>query len=153
MYREIISPAGIIILHSDGELIKGLKFGNLPTGFDNSDCGVLLEAERQLSEYFARKRRVFELPLGLEGTEFQLKVWSALLEVPRGQTRTYGEIAADIGNPKAARAVGMANNRNPVSIIVPCHRIIGKGGALVGYGGGLHVKRLLLDIEEISVSN
>jgi methylated-DNA-[protein]-cysteine S-methyltransferase len=110
-----------------------------------------LEAERQLMEYFEKKRKIFDLPITLNGTDFQKSVWNALLGVPWGETRTYGQIAEIIGNPKASRAVGMANNRNPISIIVPCHRIIGTNGALVGYGGGLDIKRLLLDLEGLSL--
>ncbi|MFT4106134.1 MAG: methylated-DNA--[protein]-cysteine S-methyltransferase [Lacrimispora sp.] len=102
----------------------------------------------QLKEYFLGKRQEFDLPLKPAGTEFQRKVWEALRAIPYGQTRTYGEIAASIGNPKACRAVGMANNRNPIPIIIPCHRVIGAGGSLVGYGGGLDKKVKLLELEQ-----
>ena len=101
----------------------------------------------QLSEYFAGARREFDLPLRLRGTQFQLAVWNALRAIPYGETRSYADIAAAVGNEKACRAVGMANHRNPVSIIVPCHRVIGKGGSLTGYGGGIDKKEFLLSLE------
>lgn len=104
-------------------------------------------AATQLSEYFAGKRKSFDLPLEALGTEFRKKVWAALTEIPYGETRSYKDIAESIGNPKACRAVGGANNKNPISIIIPCHRVIGAGGSLVGYGGGLDNKTLLLDLE------
>ena len=105
-------------------------------------------AAEQLEAYFAGKRTTFSLPLRPAGTAFQLAVWQALTEIPYGETRSYGEIAAAVGNPKAARAVGMANNRNPISILIPCHRVIGSTGALVGYGGGLEKKLFLLELEK-----
>lgn len=108
---------------------------------------LLDQAVRELEEYFAGKRKEFELPLYMEGTEFQKKVWNALLQIPYGETRSYGEIAQMIGNRKACRAVGMANNRNSLMILVPCHRVIGADGSLVGYGGGLHIKEKLLALE------
>jgi len=101
----------------------------------------------ELEEYFARKRREFSFPLDLRGTDFQLACWRALLAIPYGETRSYGEIARAVGSPKGFRAVGMANNRNPIAIAVPCHRVIGSDGALSGYGGGLDVKRKLLELE------
>jgi methylated-DNA-[protein]-cysteine S-methyltransferase len=108
-------------------------------------------ASQQLSEYFSGKRKSFDLPLEPQGTEFQKKVWSALLEIPYGETRSYKDIAERIGNPKACRAVGGANNKNPIVIIIPCHRVIGAYGGLVGYGLGLPMKQQLLDIEKGSV--
>jgi methylated-DNA-[protein]-cysteine S-methyltransferase len=107
----------------------------------------LREPLQQLKAYFAGKLRKFELPLAAEGTDFQRTIWNALLDVPFGETSTYGEIARVVGKPAAARAVGLANGRNPIAIIVPCHRIIGAGGRLVGYGGGLPVKQILLQHE------
>ena len=115
--------------------------------YEKYESPLIQEAAKQLREYFAGTRRVFDLPLSFEGTEFQQKVWAALLAIPYGETRTYGEIAAQAGNPKAARAAGMANNRNPIAIICPCHRVIGSDGSLVGFGGGLPVKKYLLDLE------
>lgn len=101
----------------------------------------------QLNEYFAGQRREFSMPLDLRGTDFQLKCWRALLDIPYGETRSYRDLAEAIGHPNAYRAVGMSNNRNPVAIVVPCHRVIAAGGSLCGYGGGLDVKRKLLDLE------
>ncbi len=101
----------------------------------------------QLKEYFDGKRKIFDLPLELRGTPFQNRVWEALREIPYGETKSYSEIAEAIGNPKAARAVGLANNKNPVPIIVPCHRVIGKNGNLTGYAGGLWRKEKLLELE------
>lgn len=109
---------------------------------------LLKQAIRELSEYFDGKRNSFNLPLELQGTEFQKKVWNALMEIPFGETRSYKEIAKAIGNEKASRAVGMANNKNPIMIIVPCHRVIGANGKLVGYAGGIDVKAKLLNLEK-----
>jgi O-6-methylguanine DNA methyltransferase len=106
---------------------------------------------RELNEYFAGGRREFSLPLDLRGTNFQLACWYALLEIPYGVTRSYRDIAEAIGHPHAYRAVGMSNNRNPVAIIVPCHRVIASSGSLCGYGGGLELKRKLLDLEQASL--
>lgn len=102
---------------------------------------------RELQEYFAGSRREFEFPLDLRGTEFQLACWRALLAIPYGQTRSYGDIARAVGRPQGFRAVGMANNRNPIAMVVPCHRVIASDGTLCGYGGGLDVKRKLLELE------
>ena len=102
---------------------------------------------RQLEEYFAGRRRGFDLPLDLRGTDFQKRCWQELLKIPHGETRSYAEIARAIGNPAAVRAVGLANGKNPIAIIVPCHRVIGSDGSLTGYGGGLDVKRQLLELE------
>ena len=107
----------------------------------------LAEAHQQLSEYFNQQRRTFTFKLNMIGTEFQIKCWNALLEIPYGETRSYKEVATMIGDPKASRAVGMANNRNPLAIVVPCHRVIGARGQLVGYEGGLDIKRYLLALE------
>jgi len=106
---------------------------------------------RELDEYFAGEREDFSIPLDLRGTPFQLACWNALLAIPYGETRTYADIARAIGHPTAFRAVGMANNRNPIAIIVPCHRVIATGGSLCGYGGGLDLKRKLLDLEHARV--
>lgn len=108
---------------------------------------LLKEAAKQLHEYFEGKRKNFNLPIALEGTDFQKNVWKALQDIPYGETRTYKEIAVEIGNEKACRAVGMANNKNPITIMVPCHRVIGTNGKLVGYAGGLKTKEYLLEIE------
>ena len=103
---------------------------------------------KQLHEYFSGDRRTFDLPLDLKGTPFQLQAWHALLEIPYGETLTYGEQAVAISNPKAVRAIGLANGKNPISIIVPCHRVIGKNGTLTGYGGGIERKKFLLQLEK-----
>jgi methylated-DNA-[protein]-cysteine S-methyltransferase len=113
---------------------------------------VLRAARRQLEEYFALKRKTFEVPLDFVGTPFQKRVWRALLTIPFGETRTYGEIAQDLGDRNATRAVGAANGKNPIPIIAPCHRVIGASGSLVGFGGGLDVKAALLDLESGSAT-
>jgi O-6-methylguanine DNA methyltransferase len=112
---------------------------------------ALASCLRELDEYFAGKRHEFSIPLDLRGTEFQIACWRALLEIPYGETRSYRDIAEAIGHPQACRAVGMSNNRNPVAIIVPCHRVIASSGSLCGYGGGLDIKRKLLDLEQGSL--
>jgi methylated-DNA-[protein]-cysteine S-methyltransferase len=111
------------------------------------DDDAFPDVRTQLDEYFTGTRREFEVELDLIGTEWELKVWNALLEIPYGETRSYGQIAAEVCTPAAARAVGLANGRNPVALIVPCHRVIGAAGSLTGYGGGLERKRSLLDLE------
>ncbi len=108
---------------------------------------LLDDCAEQLNQYFLGKRQYFQLPLSLKGTDFQLQVWQALREIPYGETRAYSDIAAAIGKPKSCRGVGGANHRNPLMIIVPCHRVIGKNGSLVGYGGGLAIKKYLLALE------
>ncbi len=129
--------------------VEQIRFdGKVPGGCVlDADHPVLREAVRQLSAYFNGDLRAFDLPLTMRGTEFQRRVWVALREIPYGETRTYGQIAASIGSPKAVRAVGAANGQNPIPIVVPCHRVIGSNGKLVGFGGGLGMKRLLLAIE------
>ena len=111
-----------------------------------AETPLLKQAIEEINEYLDGKRSSFDLPLALEGTEFQNKVWNALKEIPYGETRSYGEIAKVIGNEKASRAVGMANNKNPIAIIIPCHRVIGANGKLVGYAGGIDVKEKLLEL-------
>ncbi|MCL1805672.1 MAG: methylated-DNA--[protein]-cysteine S-methyltransferase [Clostridiales bacterium] len=147
--RYIGSPVGEIGIAEDGKGISDLFFsgeGKLP-GAKEQDTALLDKAAAQLGEYFSGKRLRFDLPLSLTGTDFQTSVWKALLEIPYGKTCSYKDVAEKIGSPKAFRAVGMANHRNPVSIIVPCHRVIGQDGSLVGYGGGLPVKDFLLRLE------
>lgn len=148
------SPVGPLTLHSNGAALTGLEFENPRYGLRPSPVGndrILDATRRQLDQYFAGKLRVFELPLTPQGTPFQQSVWAALLRIPYGLTRSYGQQAAAIGNPKAVRAVGLANGRNPISIVVPCHRVIGASGALTGYGGGVDRKRQLLDLEQCQV--
>jgi methylated-DNA-[protein]-cysteine S-methyltransferase len=118
------------------------------SGYERSETPLIKNAASQLDEYFTGLRKAFDLPLSLKGTEFQRSVWNALLTVGYGETRSYKDIAAQIGKPLAVRAVGSANHHNPIAIIVPCHRVIGHDGSLTGYGGGLHVKQFLLDLEK-----
>ena len=143
------TPVGILRIEEDQGGITAVRFT------DYSSCPkesgrpgkYLAEAEKQLAEYFAGSRRVFDLPLSPKGSEFQKRVWKALCDIPYGETRSYQEIAEAAGNAKAARAVGMANNRNPIVILIPCHRVIGKSGRLTGYAGGLDRKQFLLKLE------
>lgn len=147
------SPIGRIIIIENGSAITDLYFSDSAgAGGTFEKTALLEEAAVQLNEYFAGERRVFDLPVELKGTAFQLRVWQALQNIPYGQTRSYGQIARVLGNEKACRAVGMANNRNPVSIIIPCHRVIGFNGKLVGYGGGLDKKAYLLELEKNNAS-
>ena len=149
IYKELETEIGsIYILEEDGN-ITGLTYDKQETaGIEKGFSSLLEKAERQLTEYFEGRRKSFDLPLELKGTDFQVKVWKALEKIPYGETKSYQEIAEEIGSPKAFRAVGNANNKNPVSIIIPCHRVIGKSGKLVGYGGGLDKKEYLLHLEE-----
>ncbi|MDR2476305.1 MAG: methylated-DNA--[protein]-cysteine S-methyltransferase [Treponema sp.] len=136
------------IAEEDGK-ISGVFFGtNSPAGFDQKETPLIAQAAGQLSEYFNGGRKTFDLPLLLRGTDFQRSVWEALQTIPFGETCSYGKVAVRIGKPKAVRAVGMANNRNPIVIIIPCHRVIGQDGSLTGYGGGLPLKQFLLDMEQ-----
>lgn len=143
------SPIGLLKIQSDGIGISAVRFRpeEETTDVPQSASPILLWAKNELEEYFAGIRREFTVPLSLHGTPFQKQVWAALQQIPYGQTRSYRDIAKAIGNPKASRAVGMANNRNPVIILVPCHRVIGTNGALVGYACGLNVKQQLLALE------
>lgn len=142
------SPIGRLRIEDDGKAIIALHiFGNKECYAEN-ESPLLQEAKKQLEEYFAGNRREFDLPISLHGTDFQQKVWNALRAIPYGTTLSYGEVAAKIGNPKASRAVGGANNKNPIMIIVPCHRVIGANGSLVGFGGGLSAKEYLLALEK-----
>ena len=115
---------------------------------DKENNPVVQQTIKELEEYFAGNRKVFTVPLDLRGTEFQKKVWEALREIPYGETRSYKEIAEKIGNPKASRSVGMANHRNPIGIVVPCHRVVGANGKLTGYAGGIPMKQALLELEK-----
>lgn len=143
------SVLGSLVLGEEDGRIVLLGFGekDVPKAGQEAETPVLAQARAQLDAYFAGERKAFELPLNPVGTEFQRRVWEALCGIPYGETRSYGQVAASLGKPGAARAVGMANNRNPISIIIPCHRVIGANGALVGYGGGLDIKIKLLEIE------
>ena len=146
-YAVIETPLGELTLASTARGLASIYFGKaVPQG------GVVdVESNRvyitQIEEYFHGRRTTFDFPLDLSGTDFQVAVWRELLQIPYGQTRTYGEIAKKLGKPRAARAVGMANHDNRIPIVVPCHRVVGHDGSLTGYAGGLHMKRQLLEIE------
>jgi O-6-methylguanine DNA methyltransferase len=159
------SPIGSLFLAASEKGLVALEFDFKPEGKGSLRRGLrqqdeeknkiawLESAERmrpyriELEEYFAGKRRQFDFPLDLQGTDFQLACWRALIAIPYGETRSYGDMARAVGKPTAFRAVGMANNRNPIAIVVPCHRVIASDGTLCGYGGGLDVKRKLLELE------
>jgi methylated-DNA-[protein]-cysteine S-methyltransferase len=152
LYTTIQSPIGELLLAGDGKALHRLDMreGRRPVKIDprwERREPPFADVVRQLEEYFAGVRRTFEVPLELAGNPFERRVWAALLEIPYGTTVSYGEIARRVGEPTAARAVGLANGRNPIAVIVPCHRVIGADGGLTGYGGGLERKRLLLDLE------
>jgi methylated-DNA-[protein]-cysteine S-methyltransferase len=153
-YKQMSSPVGKLTLVATDNGLAAILWENdrprrvrLNVGAEVNDHPVLVETERQLEEYFAGRRKQFALTLDLSGTAFQRQVWNALLTIPFGETRSYGRIASEIGNPSAVRAVGAANGRNPVSIVVPCHRVVGSTGALTGFAGGLDVKARLLAFE------
>ena len=153
-YTRMESPVGELLLTADDKALTGIYFDD---GRDHhvieddwkerATLPVLKDARQQLEEYFAGRREEFDLPLAPKGTPFQRRVWKALERIPYGETQSYGEIARKIGKPKAVRAVGAANGANPLSVVVPCHRVIGTDGSLTGYGGGLPRKRALLALE------
>ncbi len=156
-FKEISSPVGRLTLVAASRGLAGVLWENEREGRvklqprERADAHpVLLETEKQLRDYFAGERTTFDLPLAFEGTDFQKQVWSALLEIPYGETRSYAQIAAALKNPKAVRAVGAANGRNPISIIAPCHRVVGANGELTGFAGGLVAKSFLLKLERRS---
>lgn len=142
----------ITIIEEDNKIIN-VYFDSEDTPKDINICetNILKEAGRQLQEYFSGVRTKFELPLNPKGTDFMKDVWSALEKIPYGETKTYGEIAKIIGRDKAYRAVGLANNKNPIPIFIPCHRVIGANGKLVGYAGGLNIKKQLLELEKVTI--
>ncbi|MCD9116061.1 methylated-DNA--[protein]-cysteine S-methyltransferase [Pseudomonas bijieensis] len=154
LYKTIPSPVGQLILVAretrlaailwENERLNRVRLGPLE---EDTQHPILKETERQLLEYFAGQRRRFELELDFAGTDFQIRVWQALLSIPFGETRSYRDIAIQIGQPTAVRAVGAANGRNPISIIAPCHRVIGSSGSLTGFAGGLAAKQFLLSLE------
>lgn len=141
------TPLGRITLASDGQALTHLAFGVAQFSGVEKPTALTNRASTEILEYLAGKRTTFDLPLNPQGTAFQKAVWKALLTIPYGQTRTYGEIAALVGNPRSGRAVGGSNNKNPLPILIPCHRVIGVNGNLVGYAAGLPIKRFLLDLE------
>ncbi len=153
-YKAMPSPVGKLkLIASDNGLVailwendppRRVRLGELT---EQPRHPVLVETERQLCEYFAGRRKEFTIPLDMRGTRFQNDVWKALIAIPFGETRSYAQLATQLGNPRATRAVGAANGRNPISIVVPCHRVIGSSGKLTGFAGGLVTKARLLDLE------
>ena len=155
VYRYMESPVGALKLVAHDQALVAVMWDNedhkrvrLAELIENIQHPMLLKVKQQLEQYFAGQRQQFNLPLDFQGTDFQQQVWRALLTIPYGETRSYKDIALQIGNEKAVRAVGAANGRNPISIIAPCHRVIGSGGALVGFAGGLDKKQILLSLEQ-----
>jgi len=150
-FRTVDSPVGPLTLAGHGDTLTNLRMVDQTHEPDRAgwepDDDAFPEAVEQLAAYFAGERTSFDLDLELGGTQFQRQVWAALQTIPYGETRSYRDIAEQVGAPSAFRAVGLANGRNPIGIIVPCHRVIGAGGSLTGYGGGLDRKRLLLELE------
>jgi methylated-DNA-[protein]-cysteine S-methyltransferase len=138
------------IAEEDGTICR-ILFANskTPGGFEKAETHLIKKAASQFGGYFDGKIKNFDLPIMLHGTDFQIAVWKALQNIPYGETISYGKLAAITGNPKASRAVGMANHRNPIPIIIPCHRVIGSNGNLTGYAGGLELKRKLLELEQL----
>jgi methylated-DNA-[protein]-cysteine S-methyltransferase len=152
VYTCVDSPIGELLLVGDGSTLHGLVMqdGRHPVEVDpgwERDDDAFADAREQLAEYFAGERTSFDVPVHLEGTDFQVRVWQALREIPYGTTISYGELARRVGRPTGARAVGAANGRNPVAVVVPCHRVIGADGSLTGFGGGTERKQLLLGLE------
>lgn len=152
LYRDY--PIGTLGLMEDGQGLSRvfLRRTGEEYSFPEGETPLTAQAAGELEEYFGCRRKTFTVPLSPHGTQFQLAVWRALREIPYGQTRTYGEIAAAVGRPGAARAVGMANHDNPLLIITPCHRVVGKNGSLTGFACGLEVKRALLELEGAHIS-
>lgn len=142
------SPVGDMQLEYENGAVTALKTVKADVQPDGAQDALAETVFSQLDEYFAGTRTAFDFPCAPQGTPFQQKVWAALCEIPYGETRSYKQIAEAVGKPKACRAVGMANNRNPIIIVIPCHRVIGANGALTGYGGGLEMKRALLELEK-----
>lgn len=142
------TPIGKILIEDDGFSITRLTLAEENEKSSDNESELARKAYVQLCEYFDKQRKAFDLPLNPKGTAFQKSVWSALCQIPYGQTCSYEHIAKQIGSPKACRAVGSANNKNPILIVIPCHRVIGKNGSLTGYGAGLPVKQFLLELEK-----
>lgn len=148
--KVVNSPIGVLTLVEEEGALAEVRFGQRLAGEALCDTPVLLQAAQELDEYFQGKRHDFSVPIAPKGTPFQLKCWTALVQIPYGETRTYAQQAAAIGQPKASRAVGMGNHRNPLPIFIPCHRVIGKNGTLTGYAGGLEMKEYLLTLERMN---
>ncbi len=154
VYKFVASPVGKLKLVAGEKGLAAVLWPDddprrvrLPGSAEDKQHAILLQAEQELHEYFSGERKAFSLPLDLNGTPFQNSVWKALLAIPFGETRSYQQLANQLGNPKATRAVGAANGRNPISIVVPCHRVIGSSGKLTGFAGGLEAKTFLLELE------
>ena len=147
IFKTLHIPIGDISVASDGEYITNIVFGSFVPDAARGTSEVLEKAEAQLCEYFEGTRKVFDLPLKFGGTTFQNRVWRELSKIPYGETISYKTLAERIGNAKACRAVGMANNKNPIPIVIPCHRVVGANGSLTGYAGGLDIKKFLLELE------
>lgn len=145
----IKTPIGLLEITAVGDAVIGVRSVKQEEKVigDDSSMKMAQKAKDELEEYFAGKRKDFDLPLRAEGTNFQKKVWEQLKKIPYGETRTYGEVAQMMGNPKASRAIGMANHNNPILILTPCHRVIGADGSLTGYAAGIEAKKYLLDFE------
>jgi methylated-DNA-[protein]-cysteine S-methyltransferase len=158
VYMYMDSPVGALKLVAHDHALVAVMWDNedhkrvrLAELIEDHQHPILLRVKKQLEQYFAGQRQQFDLPLDFQGTDFQQQVWQTLLTIPYGETRSYKEIAVQIGNEKAVRAVGAANGRNPISIIAPCHRVIGSSGALVGFAGGLDKKQILLSLEQSQI--
>lgn len=159
VYKRMASPVGTLTLVATGRGLAAILWEHDPPGRvrlhlagQDDRHPVLVETERQLNEYFSGERRQFTVTLDPSGTPFQRSVWNALMTIPFGETRSYAQIARQIGRPTAARAVGAANGRNPISIVTPCHRVVGSSGALTGFAGGLEVKAQLLALEKATTT-
>jgi methylated-DNA-[protein]-cysteine S-methyltransferase len=156
-YTTFDSPVGPLLLAGDAKALRRVSFENgkrsMPAPADwKQNRAAFAEVIRQLQAYFRGELKEFNVPLAMEGTEFQLRVWNELRAIPYGETISYAQLAGRVGNPKAVRAVGLANGSNPIPIIVPCHRVIGSDGSLTGFGGGLSTKKKLLDLENKQMS-
>jgi methylated-DNA-[protein]-cysteine S-methyltransferase len=146
------TPVGNLRISASDKGIVEIAFTDEDvTAFYDNDNKFLAEASKQLKEYFAKERTTFDLPLDVAGTEYQVSVWNELQKIPYGEVRTYQDIATALGNPKASRSVGMANNRNPICIVVPCHRVVGKGNKVTGYAAGVDKKEYLLKLEGVEL--
>ncbi len=146
-YFTYLTPLGPMTVASDGTAVTHVLFGTHVLEGRAAPTELTNRTANELQEYLAGKRTAFDIPLAPAGTEFQRAVWKALQNIPYGQTRSYADIAAVVGNPQATRAVGSANNRNPIAVLIPCHRVVGSNGKLTGYAGGLALKQRLLDLE------
>lgn len=155
IYKKINTPVGTLRIHGENNMLSAIEWQNEKRNIKHLSKSVecytdefLNKVESQIQEYFQGKRTTFSVELNPVGTDFQKRVWKALEGIPFGTTKSYGEIACEIGSPKASRAVGVANSKNPLSIVIPCHRVIGANGKLTGFAGGVDVKEKLLNLEE-----